>query len=281
MTYLCFILRRSFLNAKCNCPVDGILEAILLGVIEGVTEFLPISSTGHLLIAQHWLERRSDLFNVAIQAGAILAVTLVYRLRLLDLATTWRDPGTRDYLAKLATAFGVTAVGGLTAKKLGAELPDTVQPVAWALIVGAFVIFAVERWNRGRPIVEAVTWKVAIAVGVAQVIAAVFPGASRSAAAIFAALLFGLSCRPRAAEFAFMVGIPTMFAATGYELYKTLGNPAAAQAENWTELGIAFGVSAAVGFFTVKWLMKFISSHSFEPFAWYRLALGGVLLTML
>lgn len=281
MTYLCFILSRSFLNAKCNCPVDGILEAILLGVIEGVTEFLPISSTGHLLIAQHWLERRSDLFNVAIQAGAILAVTLVYRLRLLDLATTWRDPGTRDYLAKLATAFGVTAVGGLIAKKLGAELPETVEPVAWALIAGAFVIFAVERWNRGRPIVEAVTWKVAIAVGVAQVIAAVFPGASRSAAAIFAALLFGLSCRPRAAEFAFMVGIPTMFAATGYELYKTLGNPAAAQAENWTELGIAFGVSAAVGFFTVKWLMKFISGHSFEPFAWYRLVLGGVLLTML
>jgi len=112
-------------------------------------------------------------------------------------------------------------------------------------------------------------------------VAAVFPGASRSAAAIFAALLMGLSCRPRAAEFAFMVGIPTMFAATSYELYKTLGDPAAVQAESWTELGIAFGVSAAVGFVTVKWLMKFISGHSFEPFAWYRLGLGTLLLVML
>lgn len=258
--------------------MDSILEAILLGVIEGVTEFLPISSTGHLLIAQHWLERRSDLFNVAIQLGAILAVTLVYRLRLLDLATTWRDPGTRDYVAKMATAFGVTAVGGLIAKKLGVALPDTVQPVAWALIAGAFVIFAVERWNRGRPIVEAVTWKVAIAVGVAQVIAAVFPGASRSASAIFAALLLGLSCRPRAAEFAFLVGIPTMAAATAYELLKTMGNPAAMQAEPWADLAVAFAVSAAVGFVTVKWLMKYISGHSFVPFAWYRLALGTLLL---
>ncbi|WP_240433498.1 undecaprenyl-diphosphate phosphatase [Solimonas sp. K1W22B-7] len=258
--------------------MDSILEAILLGVLEGVTEFLPISSTGHLLIAQHWLERRSDLFNIAIQCGAILAVTLVYRLRLLDLATTWRDPGTRDYLAKLATAFGITAVLGLVAKKLGAGLPETVQPVAWALIAGAGVIFAVERWNRGRPIVEAVTWKVAIAVGVAQIIAAVFPGASRSAAAIFAALLMGLSCRPRAAEFAFLVGVPTMVAATGYELLKTLRDPAALQAEPWLELALAFGVSAVVGFVTVKWLMKFISSHSFEPFAWYRLGLGVLLL---
>ena len=160
-------------------------------------------------------------------------------------------------------------------------MPETVGPIAWALIVGGFIIFAVEAWLKKQPVVESVTWKVVVAVGVAQIVAGVFPGLSRSAAAIFAALLAGLTDRPRAAEFAFMVGIPTMFAATGYELLKTLGDPAAMQAEPWSELAIAFGVSAAVGFFTVKWLMRYISGHSFVPFAWYRLALGGVLLTML
>ena len=262
--------------------MDSILQAILLGVIEGITEFLPISSTGHLLIAQHWMERRSDLFNVAIQAGAILAVMLVYRARIADLLLHWRhSKETRDYLFKLAAAFAITAGLGLCAKALGAELPETVGPIAWALVVGGFIIFAVEAWLKKQPVVESVTWKVVVAVGVAQIVAGVFPGLSRSAASIFAALLAGLTDRPRAAEFAFMVGIPTMFAATGYELLKTLGDPAAMQAEPWSELAIAFGVSAAVGFFTVKWLMRYISGHSFVPFAWYRLALGGLLLTML
>jgi len=261
--------------------VDSLLQAILLGVLEGVTEFLPVSSTGHLLIAQHWLARRSDLFNVAIQCGAIVAVTLVYRPRLLALARGWQEPAARDYVAKIGAAFMVTAVLGLIAKQLGAVLPETVGPVAWALIVGAGVIFGVEAWNRGRPVAETVTWTVAIAVGMAQIIAGVFPGSSRSAAAIFAALLAGLTCRPRAAEFAFLVGIPTMFAATAYELHKTLGNPTAAQAEPWSELGVAFVVSALTGFITVKWLMRYIAGHSFVPFAWYRLALGGLLLATL
>lgn len=262
--------------------MDSLLQAILLGFIEGLTEFLPISSTGHLLIAQVWLDRRSDLFNVAIQSGAILAITLVYRARLRELATQWRgDAEVRELLYKIVAAFGITAVLGLIAKTLGVELPETVRPVAVALIVGGVVIFAVERWVQRQPVREHIGWSVAVAVGIAQVIAGVFPGTSRSAAAIFAALLFGLTHRPRAAEFAFIVGIPTMFAATGYELLKTLGDEAARQDEPWLELAAAFAVSTAVGFAAVKWLLRYISGHSFVPFGWYRIALGTLLLALL
>ena len=261
--------------------MDPLLAAILLGIIEGLTEFLPISSTGHLLIAQHWLGARSDLFNIAIQCGAILAVTLVYRVRIVELLTGWyRDAAVRDHLFKIAAAFLVTAVLGLTAKLAGAELPETVQPVALALIVGGFVIFAVERWLRGQPVVTEITWKVALAVGAAQVVAGIFPGTSRSAAAIFAALLAGLTHRARAAEFAFLVGIPTMFAATGFELLKAVRDGSAAN-ESWMELLVALAVSAAVGFAAVKWLLRYISGHSFVPFAWYRLGLGAGLLLLL
>lgn len=261
--------------------MNDLLDAILLGLIEGLTEFLPISSTGHLLIVEHWLGRRSDLFNVAIQAGAIVAVSLVYRQRIWQLATGWRDAATRDYAIKLGGAFLITAVLGLLAKLLGAELPETVAPIAAALILGGVAILLIERRVHSLPSRETVTWGVMVAVGVAQVVAGVFPGTSRSAAAIFAAMLAGLTLRPRAAEFAFLVGIPTMFAATGYELLKTLIQPATAQSEAWLELGAGFVVAAATGFAAVKWLLAFISGHSFVPFAWYRIGLGLFLLVII
>lgn len=255
------------------------VEAILLGLIEGLTEFLPISSTGHLLLAQHWLDhRRSDLFNVAIQAGAILAVTLVYRDRLWGLYVDRQSHESRDYLLKLASAFLITAVLGLAAKLLGAELPETPEPIAAALIIGGLGILLIERHAQQLAPAAQVTWSVVIAVGVAQMLAGVFPGLSRSAAAIFAAMLAGLTLRPRAAEFAFLVGIPTMFAATGYELAQTLSSSAAIHDEAWLQLLLAFVVAAITGFLAVKWLLKFISGHSFVPFAWYRIALGGLVL---
>lgn len=299
------------------------LEAILLGVIEGVTEFLPISSTGHLLIAQQWLERRSELFNIAIQAGAILAIVLVYRARLLGLAGSTfargavmrdlraylqalRAGGVRaeaigaaapsgdapalarlrnlDYLAKIAAAFAVTAVLGLLVKALGWELPETVVPVAWALIVGGIGILLAEhlatRRTRALGEIAHVTWTVAVLVGIAQVVAGVFPGTSRSAAAIFAALLFGVTHRPAATEFAFLVGIPTMFAATGYALLDTLLERGL-HGEAWGQLAVAFAVAAVTGFATVKWLLRFVQGHRFTPFAYYRLALGALLLVWL
>jgi undecaprenyl-diphosphatase len=257
--------------------VDNLLQVILLGILEGITEFLPISSTGHLLIAQHWLGQRSDLFTVAIQAGAILSVTLIYWRRLLSMATNLGDPTTRDYVLKLAAAFFITMIGGLIAKQLGFELPDTVYPVAVALIVGGIIIFIVEAIIEKKPVTIDLNWNVAIWVGIAQVIAAVFPGTSRSAAALFAAMLAGLTSRPAAAEFAFLLAIPTMLAATTYEFAELYFEEGLAS-ENWTDLFVAFGVSTLVGFIVVKWLLRYIQTHTYRPFGWYRIGLGLVLI---
>src|SRR5699024_6151226 len=132
-------------------PMHELIQTIILGIIEGITEFLPISSTGHLLIAEHWLGERSDLFNVGIQAGAILAITLIYWRRIWELLTNWRDPAYRDYLLKLSVAFLITAVLGLVAVKMGFELPTEVTPVAWALIIGGIWMIAAEQIAVRRP----------------------------------------------------------------------------------------------------------------------------------
>ncbi len=257
--------------------MNDTLETILLGIIEGITEFLPISSTGHLLIAQHWLGSRSELFNVVIQVGAILGVVVVYWQRLLDLSLRFRLAENRDYLYKLGAAFAITAVGGFVAKQLGAELPETVAPVAWALIVGGVSILLIERVLADRKPIESVSWNVAAWVGLSQIVAAVFPGTSRSAAAIFAAMLAGLTSRPAAAEFAFLLGIPTMLAAAAYELAKMVGDDGAA-GEDWGALALAFVAAAVVAFASVKWLLIYIQAHRFTPFAWYRIVFGAALL---
>lgn len=279
--------------------MTDLLAALLLGIIEGITEFLPISSTGHLLIAERWLGHRSDLFNISIQAGAILAVVLIYRQRLWDLAMGFlgrralaeHSPAgmpmdaaqARDYAFKLAAAFGITAVLGVLVKKLGFELPDEVTPIAWALVLGGVWMIAAEHFAAKRAAVlgerAAITWTVAILVGIAQVVAGVFPGTSRSGATIFVALLAGTTSRAAATEFAFLVGIPTMFAATAYELASVLGNGEAAH-EDWSALGVAFVASAITAFVSVKWLLRYIQSHRFTAFAIYRFLLGAALLLL-
>ena len=256
-----------------------LLIPIVLGLIEGITEFLPISSTGHLLIAEHWLGHRSDLFNVVIQAGAILAVVLIYRERLWQLATGLADPKNRDYAAKLAVAFAITAVLGFAATKLGFKLPESITPVAWAMILGGFWMIAAERLAERQPQHTEITWRVAILVGLAQVVAGIFPGTSRSAATIFIAMLAGTGNRSAATEFAFLVGIPTMFAASAYELLKTFKNGDAH--EDWTALAIAFVVSLVTAFVAVKWLLGYIRTHRFTAFAVYRIVLGVALLIAL
>jgi len=264
--------------------VNDLLQVILLGIIEGITEFLPISSTGHLLIGEQFgLGARSEVFNVVIQAGAILAVTIIYWQRLWQLATGLGEKQNRDYALKLTIAFGITAVLGLIVKKLGFQLPTTLTPVAWALLIGGFWILAAEWFAARRPDVAQITWAVAFVVGVAQVIAGVFPGTSRSAATIFAAMLVGGANRVVATEFAFLVGIPTMYAASAFELYKAhkAGAETAAAPENWTDLTIGFVVSAIVAFIAVKWLLRYIQSHRFTAFAVYRIALGVALLVFL
>jgi undecaprenyl-diphosphatase len=259
--------------------VENLLQVILLGIIEGITEFLPISSTGHLLIAQHWLGARSELFTVAIQAGAILAVIAIYWQRLWQLALNLTQPANRSYLFKLLTAFIITAIGGFAAKQMGLELPENVAPVAWAMVIGGAAIFLIEAHTARQPVREEVTWRVAGWVGVAQILAAVFPGTSRSAATLFAAMLAGTTSRPAAAEFSFLLAIPTMFAATAYEVLNLYRHDQIAQ-ENWTDLGVGFVVSAIVAFIAVKWLLNYIRTHRFTVFAWYRIIAGAALLLL-
>ena len=169
------------------------LTSILLGVIEGITEFLPVSSTGHLLVPQQlgWLEKQTDLFNIAIQSGAVIAVLFNFTDRVKQLTLRWREPEARDYLAKLLVAFVITGVGGLLIDKLGFELPENVLPVAVALLVGGMLFVVVEKMIGDRASLAKVTWAIAIAVGFGQLLAAVFPGTSRSGATILIALLMG------------------------------------------------------------------------------------------
>ncbi len=259
--------------------MSDLFHVILLGIIEGITEFLPISSTGHLLIAQHWLGARSDAFNIVIQAGAILAVTLIYRKRLWQLATGWREATNRDYLLKLVVAFGITAGLGLIVARFGFKLPDRVTPIAIALIIGGFWILAAEAISARRPQSEKITWTVAILVGLAQIVAAIFPGTSRSAATIFIAMLAGANNRAAATEFAFLVGIPTMFAASGYEILKQWKG--GGLREDWLAIGVGFVAATITAFIAVKWLLGYIRTHTFNAFAIYRIALGAGLLVFM
>ena len=249
--------------------MSDLWHVIILGVIEGVTEFLPISSTGHLLIAEKLgLGQRSDVFNVVIQAGAILAVTVIYWQRLCQLVINIRQPESRDYALKLMIAFLITGVLGVIVTKLGFKLPEAITPVAWALIIGGIWMVIAERIAATKPDCAQITWKVAIAVGLAQIVAA-----------IFAAMLLGTSNRAAAAEFVFLLGIPTMFAASGkllLDVYKQGGS-----SEDWGALGVAFVVSTITAFVAVKWLLRYIQTHRFTVFAVYRVILGVALLLLL
>ena len=259
--------------------MNELVAALILGIIEGITEFLPISSTGHLLIAEHWLGAKTDFFNVFIQAGAIFAVVAIYRERLWKLTTGIFQAENRDYVLKLMTAFLITSVLGYVIVKQGFQLPDTVTPVAWALIIGGIWMLVAEHFAANKPDNATITWKVAILVGLAQVVAAVFPGTTRSAATIIVALLAGTSNRAAATEFAFLVGIPTMFAASGYKLLKLTmtGMPH----ESWLEISVAFIAATITAFIAVKWLLGYIQTHRFTAFAYYRIVLGAGLLLLL
>ena len=235
------------------------LAVILLGIIEGVTEFLPISSTGHLLLAENsgLLPRQSELFNVVIQAGAVLAVFLVFSRRVKTLLFGLAEPETRAYLGKLAVAFVVTIVGVLIARKLGFELPKDLWPIAWATVWGGVLILIIEWSVTAQRRRTEVTWGIAIVVALAQILAAVFPGTSRAAAT----------------EFSFLLGIPTMFAASAYAIYKDLKVPSPEHTA-WSMVALGTLVSAVVAFIVVRCLLRFIQSHTFVGFGWYRIVLG-------
>ncbi len=262
------------------------IAVLILGVIEGITEFIPISSTGHLLIAENWLiaakwlsNHPSDLFNVVIQCGAVVAVLPLFSVRCQQLIFRWREAQTRDYLLKLILAFALTGAVGFLLEKQGFKLKENPRPIAWALLAGGILFLVVERWLRGRALRDEVTWSIAVAVGVGQLIAAVFPGASRSGATILLSLALGLS-RPAATEFSFLVGIPTMLAAGGLKIFKAL-RPASGVAgaqEHWGMVILGVVVATVVSFVAVKWFLRFIQTHTFEGFGWYRIALGILIL---
>ena len=259
------------------------VSVILLGIIEGITEFLPISSTGHLLIAERWLPRQTDLFNVVIQCGAVLAVLPLFPERLRQFVFHWREPATRDYLLKLFVAFALTCAGGYILDKKGIKLTERVLPVAMALFVGGVLFVIVERVLRDRKLGDQVTWPIAVAVGIGQLIAAAFPGTSRSGATILLALLLGLN-RVAATEFAFLVGIPTMLAAGGLKIFKAFRHTAPIDSigvENWGMVCLGFVVAAIVSFMAVKWLLRYVQTHTFTLFGWYRIGLAVLIITLL
>jgi undecaprenyl-diphosphatase len=252
------------------------ISAIVFGLIEGLTEFIPVSSTGHLLLAQVWLPRQSDLFNVVIQSGAVLAVLPLFKDRLLQLKDLRSSEG-RSLLTLISIAFFATAIGGLVLEKLHFKLPENPKPVALALIIGGVLFFVSERILRSRILSAQCSKPVALLVGVAQLVAAIFPGSSRSGATIIAAMLAGTG-RAAATEFSFLVGIPTLLAASGLKILKALKHGAQ---EDWAMLMLATLVAAAVSFVSVKWLLRFVQSHSFVSFGAYRIVLGAAILWLL
>jgi len=247
-----------------------LLNALILGVVEGITEFLPISSTGHLILAAELLgatDERWKVFNIVIQTGAMLAVVWEYRARFfrVDVAL-YRN---------LIVAFIPAAALGLAFSKYIKSYLFHAVPVALAFIVGGVIILLVER-RSFTPRVEdarAMTWLDALKVGVAQCFALI-PGTSRSGATIIGGMLFGLS-RKAATEFSFFLAVPTLVAAGGYDLLK---NRALLSANDAPIFGVGMLVAFVSAFVVIRWLIRYVATHDFKPFAWYRIVFGLVVL---
>jgi undecaprenyl-diphosphatase len=256
-----------------------LLKALVLGVVEGLTEFLPVSSTGHLILAADLLGfdgEKAKTFNLAIQTGAMLAVVWEYRAKFLGVAAGLAsDRASQRFVANLVVAFIPAAVLGLLFGGLIKAHLFRPVPVATAFIVGAFVILWVERRSRQARIesVDDMTWRDALKVGFAQCFALI-PGTSRSGATIIGAMLFGLS-RKAATEFSFFLAVPTLVAAGAYDLYK---NRAAFSDADLEMLAVGLVAAFVSAFVCVRWLIRYVATHDFKPFAWYRIAFGLVVL---
>jgi undecaprenyl-diphosphatase len=252
-------------------------QTILLGVIEGLTEFIPVSSTAHLLLTEHFLGVKPDkrVFEILIQLGAVLAVLTVYAARLWRLLVDLpREPAARRFVTAILVAFLPAALVGVLLHKFIKEvLFETPLLICVTLIVGGFILLIVDRLQL-RPTVksaEEITPLTALKIGVCQCIAMV-PGVSRSGATIVGGMLLGLSKRA-AAEFSFFLAMPTMAGAFAYDLYKSYGDldPAALQS-----IVIGFVVAFLAGVVVVRYLLEFVSRYGFAPFAWWRIIVGGL-----
>jgi len=253
------------------------LVAVVLGIVEGLTEFLPISSTGHLIVASKLMGfegKGTETFEIVIQLGAILAVVWEYRAKLFAVASNaLHDARARILPWNLVLAFLPSAVVGLALHHTITSKLFAPIPVGFGLILGALLIFLVE--GRAHTVraqsLETVSRRQAVLVGLAQCLA-LWPGLSRSAATIMGGVTVGID-RRTATEFSFFLAIPTMLAAAVWELRKS--NLAAADVGF---LLLSFAVSFATALVAIRWLLRFVATHTFLPFAWYRLAAGGIVI---
>ena len=248
----------------------GLLHALILGVVEGITEFLPISSTGHLILAGELIgasDERWNVFNVVIQTGAMLAVVWEYRARFFkaDVAL-YRN---------LIVAFIPAAVLGLLFSRYIKAYLFHAVPVALAFIVGGIIILLVDRGEKAARVetTREMTWLDALKVGIAQCFALI-PGTSRSGATIIGGMLFGLS-RKAATEFSFFLAVPTLCAAGAYDLWK---NRALFSVDDLGMFAVGMAVSFVSAFAVIRWLIRYVATHDFRPFAWYRIAFGALVL---
>jgi len=255
----------------------AIFDTIILGIVEGFTEFLPISSTAHLLLASHILSIPESAFLssfvIAIQLGAILAVVLLYwKTIVFDFET----------MKRVAVAFVPTAIiGYLLYSLIRNVLFESLFIIALALLIGGIVLVIFERLVQGQPLYSGesatkMSYTTAFLIGCAQSLAVV-PGVSRAGATIIGGLSLGVP-REKIVEFSFLLAIPTMVAATGYDLFKS---GFVLSGGEWEMLGRGFVVSAVAAFVSVQFLIRFIQTHSFAPFGWYRIVLGTAVLIFL
>jgi undecaprenyl-diphosphatase len=260
-----------------------VVKALILGVVEGLTEFLPISSTGHLILVGSllgWHDEKAKVFDIAIQTGAMLAVMVYYRARLRQVVTgLGSNAQARRFVRNLVIAFAPAAVLGVLFGRVIKQFLFAPVPVAMAFIVGGIVILWVERRAAGAAVptriddLDALTARDALVLGLAQAVSLI-PGTSRSGATIIGGMLWGLS-RRAATEFSFFLAMPTLIGAGAYQLWRHRHDL------SWGD-GPVFAVGLVAAFFSalacVHWLIRYVSRHNFVPFAWYRIVFGLLVL---
>ena len=258
----------------------ALLKALFLGLIEGLTEFLPISSTGHLILFGHLIDFQSDsgrAFEVVIQLGAILAVCWLLRQKIIELVKGFfsGDVHARRFAINVFVAFLPAVVIGVLAVDFIKQVLFSPLVVAFALIIGGLIIFAVEAREYKPKTIEAtdISFKQSILVGFAQCVAMV-PGTSRSGATIIGGMLLGLS-RKAATEFSFFLAMPTMLGAATYDLFR---NANVLTSDNLVNISVGFMAAFVAALLVIKALVKFVEKHSLRVFAWYRIVLGILIL---
>lgn len=281
--------------------MNDYLLSVLLGIVEGVTEFLPVSSTAHLRITEALLHLSLGdtfwkMYSIVIQLGAILALPVYFRTRLLKFVSTFPrgERGDRNFLTHplglTIVAFVVTAVPAFLLKKVIGQNLESLVVMGWALLIGGVVMWVVDVMFRNGRVerLEDMNLPQAIWIGAVQILSAVFPGTSRSMSTIAAGQIAGLT-RSAALEFSFFVSIPTMIVATGYDLLKTIMPhhhdttdaaiaPLVMTSHNWVIVAIGFLVSFIVALAVVAWFMNWVRQRGFAPFAMYRIIAGAAVL---